>query len=44
MRPAATILIGGPGWRPHTGAVPSDVVRVTDLTDTVGRIAYAVGG
>ena len=43
VRPAATILIGGPGWRQHAGAVPSDVVRVTDLTDTVGRIAYAVG-
>lgn len=44
VRPAATLLIGGPGWREHAGPVPTDVVRVTDLTDTVGRIAYAVGG
>jgi DNA-binding transcriptional MerR regulator len=43
-RPAATVLIGGPGWRATTGRLPQDVVRVTDLTDTVGRIAYAVGG
>lgn len=43
-RPAATVLIGGPGWRATAGRLPQDVVKVTDLTDTVGRIAYAVGG
>jgi hypothetical protein len=43
-RPSATLLIGGPGWRLDGPTLPSGVVRVTDLTDTVGRIAHAVGG
>ena len=44
LRPAASVLIGGPGWRTDRGRLPGDVVKVEDLTDTVGRIAYAVGG
>jgi MerR family transcriptional regulator, light-induced transcriptional regulator len=44
LRPAATLLVGGPGWRTTAGDMPADVVRVHDLSDTVGRIAHAVGG
>ena len=40
FRPAATVLIGGPGW---IGEPPTGVVVVTDLRDTVARIARAVG-
>jgi DNA-binding transcriptional MerR regulator len=42
FRPAATVLIGGPGWRHHGGLLPG-VSRVSDLTDTITRIARAVG-
>ncbi len=44
VRPAATIIVGGPGWRAGTGPMPDGVIRVDDLTDTVDRIARAVGG
>jgi hypothetical protein len=44
MRPAATVLAGGPGWSASRASLPTDVTIVHDLTDTVGRIAYAVGG
>jgi hypothetical protein len=44
LRPAATILIGGPGWLADAATLPDGVIRVTDLTDTVGRIAHALGG
>ncbi|MBK9738094.1 MAG: MerR family transcriptional regulator [Actinobacteria bacterium] len=40
FRPAATVLIGGPGW---VGQAPPGVTTVTDLSDTVARIARAVG-
>lgn len=40
FRPAATVLIGGPGW---SGEPPPGVVVVSDLRDTVARIARAVG-
>jgi DNA-binding transcriptional MerR regulator len=42
FRPAATVLIGGPGWR-HGGDLLPGVTWVTDLTDTITRIARAVG-
>jgi MerR family transcriptional regulator, light-induced transcriptional regulator len=42
FRPAATVLIGGPGWR-HDGGLLPGVSRVSDLTDTITRIARAVG-
>lgn len=42
FRPAATVLIGGPGWR-HDGELLPGVIRVSDLTDTITRIARAVG-
>jgi hypothetical protein len=41
FRPAASVLIGGAGWR-ETGPLHG-VTRVSDLTDTVTRIARAVG-
>ena len=41
FRPAASVLIGGPGWLADP---PAGVVRVTDLADTVARITHAVGG
>jgi hypothetical protein len=44
QRPAATILIGGPGWLSDAAALPDGVIRVADLADTVGRIAHALGG
>lgn len=44
QRPGATVLVGGPGWGDRRRAMPADVTMVHDLTDTVGRIAYAVGG
>jgi MerR family transcriptional regulator, light-induced transcriptional regulator len=40
FRPAATVLLGGPGW---VGDLPPGVTMVTTLTDTVARIARAVG-
>ncbi len=39
-RPRASILIGGAGW---SGEVPAGVTRVVDLSDTVARLAHAVG-
>lgn len=42
FRPAATVLIGGPGWR-HDGPLLPGVAWVSDLTDTITRIARAVG-
>ncbi len=44
LRPAATVLIGGPGWTTDGSGLPDGVTPVMDLTDTIGRIAYAVGG
>ncbi|MCX6434379.1 MAG: MerR family transcriptional regulator [Actinobacteria bacterium] len=44
IRPAATILVGGPGWRAGTVPVPDGIIQVDNLTDTVERIAHAVGG
>jgi MerR family transcriptional regulator, light-induced transcriptional regulator len=44
QRPAATVLVGGAGWGTATVTLPPGVSRVTDLTDTVGRIAHAVAG
>ena len=43
LRPAPTVLIGGPGWRGEDAPLPDRVFRVSDLTDTVARIAHAVG-
>ena len=43
MRPATTVLVGGPGWAADLGDLPIDVTRVADLTDTVAQIAHAVG-
>ncbi len=43
VRPAPTVLIGGPGWRETDGPLPDRVEQVSDLADTVARIAYAVG-
>ena len=42
QRPAATVLIGGPGWRFEADPAPA-VHRVSDLTDTVTKIARSVG-
>ena len=42
FRPAATVLIGGPGWRQDGGDLVG-VSRVSDLPDTITRIARAVG-
>ena len=42
LRPAATVLIGGPGWA--GSGTPEGVVRVADLPDAVARITHAVGG
>jgi DNA-binding transcriptional MerR regulator len=44
VRPAATILVGGPGWRDDTMPAAESAVRVVDLADAVGRIVRAVGG
>lgn len=44
VRPAPTIVLGGPGWRDDIMPMPDGVIRVNDLTDTVDRIALAVGG
>jgi DNA-binding transcriptional MerR regulator len=43
LRPPPTVLIGGPGWRDAEAPLPDRVTRVSDLTDTVARIAHAVG-
>lgn len=40
IRPRRTVLVGGPGW---VGQDPAGVGSVTDLPDTVARIAHAVG-
>lgn len=40
LRPAATTIIGGPGW---AGALPHGVWRATSLPNAVARIAHAVG-
>lgn len=40
VRPRCQVIIGGRGW---TGQLPEGVVAVHDLTDTVARIARAVG-
>lgn len=44
QRPTATLLVGGPGWGERTPEAWTDIVRVRDLSDTVARIAHAVGG
>ena len=44
VRPAVTILVGGPGWRDDNMPTSESVVRVADLADAVGRIVRAVGG
>ncbi len=44
VRPAVTILVGGPGWRDDAMPTSESVVRVADLADAVGRIVRAVGG
>lgn len=40
LRPAPLVLVAGPGWQEP---LPSGVHRVYDLTETVARIARAVG-
>jgi hypothetical protein len=40
FRPMPAVLAGGPGW---FGEAPPDVAIVTDLVDTVSRIAKAAG-
>lgn len=40
FRPRACVLIGGAGW---AGCLPVGVGRAVDLSDTVARLAYAVG-
>jgi MerR family transcriptional regulator, light-induced transcriptional regulator len=41
VRPATTILVGGPGWLSDP---PPGVERAVDLSDTVARITHALGG
>ncbi len=41
LRPAATVLVGGPGW---PAELPAGVTRVHDLPDTVARITQVLGG
>jgi hypothetical protein len=41
MRPATTLVLGGPGW---PADLPPGFVRVGDLTDAVTRLATAVRG
>jgi hypothetical protein len=40
LRPAATVLVGGPGW---PADLPVGSTRVRDLSDSVARIAHALG-
>ena len=40
LRPAPTVVAGGPGW---SGPTPPGVSRTTDLTETVTRLARALG-
>ncbi len=40
LRPAPTVLAGGPGW---TGPAPTGVSQTSDLTETVTRLARALG-
>ena len=40
LRPAPTVVAGGPGW---SGPTPPGVGRTTDLTETVTRLARALG-
>lgn len=40
LRPAPTVLAGGPGWH---GTPPPGVVVATDLTETVARLSRALG-
>jgi MerR family transcriptional regulator, light-induced transcriptional regulator len=39
-RPTPAVFIGGPGW---VGPIPPGIVQVYDLTETVTRIARALG-
>jgi transposase-like protein len=41
MRPATTLVLGGPGW---PAEVPPGAVRVHDLTEAITRLATAVRG
>ncbi len=40
LRPAPTVLAGGPGWQ---GSLPPGVVTAADLTETVARLSRATG-
>lgn len=40
LRPAPTVLAGGPGW---TGTLPPGVGAASDLTETVTRLSRALG-
>lgn len=40
LRPAPTVVAGGPGW---SGSTPPGVSRSMDLTETVTRLARALG-
>lgn len=40
LRPAPTVLAGGPGW---AGSPPPGISLTTDLTETVTRLARALG-
>ncbi len=40
LRPAPTVLAGGPGW---SGPTPAGVGQTADLTETVTRLARALG-
>jgi len=40
LRPAPTVLAGGPGW---AGSPPPGIGLTTDLTETVTRLARALG-
>jgi hypothetical protein len=40
LRPAPTVVAGGPGW---SGSTPPGVGRTADLTETVTRLARALG-
>ncbi len=40
FRPRATVLIGGSGWG---GCLPDGVRSVADLSETVARVARAIG-
>ena len=40
LRPAPTVIAGGPGW---TGTLPAGVGVASDLTETVTRLSRALG-